>query len=112
MTSMISSDPKAKKNHQSKDCLSKINQGIPRLDKAYQILDKIVLTSDTTATCPSSKDPMILYHINFSDNTCECPDNQIRQSICKHIRGAKIKDAMRKTEMVECRDLVQKELLE
>ncbi len=86
---LITNKPTPKKSHMPRDPMSKINGGIPRLDKAYQILDKVTLTTGTKAQVVAS-DGITLYNVDFEENTCTCLDNTIRGETCKHIRASKI----------------------
>lgn len=108
--SLITANKKERKSHTPKDSVGLINQGIPRLDKAYQILDKVTITTTTNFQCLAS-DGVTLYSGDFVENICTCPDNSIRGQICKHIRAAKIKNEKFQEQFLE-RGLIDTSLLE
>lgn len=63
-----------------------INQAFPRLEKAFQMLDDVVMISTTEAIVKSQNSDK-KYKVNCEKRTCECPDHQFRGVECKHIRA-------------------------
>jgi predicted nucleic acid-binding Zn finger protein len=102
-------------NHQPKDCLNQVYKADARVTKASTITS-IIFTTPTTGVCKSS-DGKREYQFSLPD-FCECPDCQIRNNKCKHLVAAETKanehnrTLTTSDEMVECKDLVQSELLE
>ena len=69
--------------------MEQINQAIPRIEKALEIIDGITVLSDSHATYTDSDKK--IYHINYKDEICECPDHVYRQVKCKHIWATQLK---------------------
>lgn len=71
--------------------MNPINQSIPRLEQAFKIIEEknIVLLARPFALVYGS-DVTKPYHLNYVDETCECPDHQFRQIKCKHIWAAQL----------------------
>ena len=68
--------------------MNQINQAFPRLEKAYEILDKITITSESKSMYVDDKK---IYHIDYVEEICECPDHVYRQLKCKHVWASQIK---------------------
>ncbi len=83
---LITNVAKQRKNHLSKDSMNKINQGIPRLEKAFNVQVSV----EGTKFQALSSDGVKVYNGDFVENICECADFLFRGSICKHIRAAKL----------------------
>ena len=69
-----------------------INQSIPRYTKAFELVaaGNVVLLKHGYAVV-HSMDGKNMYHVNYLDETCECPDHQFRQIRCAHILATLIK---------------------
>ena len=63
-----------------------INTAIPRLEKAFQMIEDVVMISATEALVKSQSSEK-KYRVNISKKTCECPDHKFRGLECKHIRA-------------------------
>jgi uncharacterized Zn finger protein len=65
------------------------NQSIPRLEKAFELIKTgdVVLLQYGRAVVHGTKP----YHVNYTRETCECPDFVERHAKCKHIWAAQLK---------------------
>jgi hypothetical protein len=68
--------------------MNKYNMAVPRVEKALELLNDITVLSDAKAVY--SNDDKI-YHIDYVEETCECPDHVYREVKCKHIWAVQIK---------------------
>ncbi len=66
-----------------------INQAIPRIEKALEIIDDIILLEYPKAVY--NDDDKKIYHVDYVEETCECPDHEYRQVKCKHIWATQLK---------------------
>jgi len=102
-----------RKSHQPKDCLNGVYKADARVTKASTITS-ITFTTPTTGVCKSA-DGKREYQFSLPD-FCECPDCQIRNNRCKHLvacqKRYEIRVIKNADDMIECKDLVQSELLE
>lgn len=83
-----------RKKHTTKDSMHMVNEGIPRLGKALDLLSNVTFTTENTGMVQSQNDPSKQYSFVLSDDgrhTCSCPDYQFRQMVCKHLRSAILK---------------------
>lgn len=87
--SPIFAESKKKVSHQPKDPMAQVTTQAKRIIKGYDMTTNVKFTTPNTGTVLSS-DGTKEYHFILPD-TCECPDNQIRQRICKHLIAAKAK---------------------
>ena len=71
--------------------MSQINENIPRLEKAWKLIEegKVFLQSNPLrAIVKGSK---INYRVNIAAQDCQCEDHEYRpELICKHIRAAQL----------------------
>lgn len=69
-----------------------VNQNIPRYEEAFKLIEAgcVVLLKHGYSVV-HSLDGKNMYHVNYLDETCECPDHQYRQVRCKHILASQIK---------------------
>ena len=71
--------------------MSQINENIPRLEKAWKLLQEgnVILDpkNPLRATVMGTKD----YAVNIAAQTCPCDDQKFRPDlVCKHIRAAQL----------------------
>ena len=71
--------------------MSQINENIPRLTKAWKLLEEgnVILDpkNPLRATVKGTKD----YAVNIAAQSCTCDDHEFRPDlICKHIRAAQL----------------------
>jgi len=74
----------------------KINHAIPRLESAFKLLDGVTPLVFPKAIVVSDQKQ---YHVDFQEETCECPDYQFRNVKCKHIWACQIKLKIQSGEM-------------
>ncbi len=67
-----------------------INETIPRLEKAYKLIEenKVVLLEYGRAVVHGSEEKP--YDVNFTRGTCTCIDHTISGYKCKHIWAAEL----------------------
>ena len=71
--------------------MSQINENIPRLEKAWKLLQEgnVILDpkNPLRATVKGTKD----YAVNIAAQSCTCDDQKFRPDlVCKHIRAAQL----------------------
>jgi len=88
-SSPIFAESKKKVSHQPKDPMGQVSMQAKRILKGYDMMSNVTFTTPNTGVVKSS-DGTKEYHFILPD-TCECPDNQIRQRICKHLVAARAK---------------------
>ena len=96
-----------RQSHQPKDCLNQVYKADARVTKSATITS-ITFTTSTTGIVKSA-DGKREYHFTLPD-FCECPDNQVRGNICKHLIAVK-KRASGDIEIPLESGLIQKESL-
>lgn len=64
---------------------TKINQAIPRLEKAFQMMDNVQIIDSKRALVKSQNSSQI-YEVSMEHSTCTCPDYVYRGLKCKHQR--------------------------
>lgn len=76
--------------------MNQINQAIPRLESAYKLLDNVTVLVYPKALVTSDGKQ---YHVDYADETCECPDHVYRQVKCKHVWACQLKLKMQNGEI-------------
>ena len=87
----ISSDTRVYITERTIVSMSQINENIPRLTKAWKLLEEgnVILDpkNPLRATVKGTKD----YAVNIAAQSCTCDDQKFRPDlICKHIRAAQL----------------------
>ena len=87
----ISSDTRVYITERTIVSMSQINENIPRLTKAWKLLEEgnVILDpkNPLRATVKGTKD----YAVNIAAQSCTCDDHEFRPDlICKHIRAAQL----------------------
>jgi len=62
---------------------------INRDDKAQKLVDNVIILDTQSATVKSENGGKV-YNIDYSLQTCNCPDHTFRNTRCKHIRAINI----------------------
>jgi len=87
----ISSDTRVYITERAIVSMSQINENIPRLTKAWKLLEEgnVILDpkNPLRATVKGTKD----YAVNIAAQSCTCDDQKFRpELICKHIKAAQL----------------------
>ena len=87
----ISSDTRVYITERTIVSMSQINENIPRLTKAWKLLEEgnVILDpkNPLRATVKGTKD----YAVNIAAQSCTCDDQKFRPDlVCKHIRAAQL----------------------
>lgn len=71
--------------------MQNINQNIPRLEKAFELVkaDKVCIKHESVAIV-QSMDGTKKYRVDYVREVCECEDSHFRHMRCKHITASQI----------------------
>ena len=66
-----------------------VNTAIPRLEKAFKIIESgdVILLQFGRSVVHSKGNA---YHVNYTQEICECEDNELGGNKCKHIWASQL----------------------
>ena len=67
-----------------------INMSIPRIQKGMEMLEEVTIMNADFAIVRSQSNPKKFYEVAYNRGDCNCPDNQYRHVMCKHVRAVKL----------------------